>query len=60
MRGDAYMRAGQNVEALADYRRVKSDAWAGEERFLPRHMYFDESGGRDYGSPEPFPPLPAK
>ena len=60
MRGDAYMRAGRIAEALADYRRVKSDAWAGEERFLPRHMYFDESGGRDYGSPEPFPPPPAK
>ncbi len=60
MRGDAYMRAGRSAEALADYRRVKSDAWAGEERFLPRHMYFDESGGRDYGSPEPFPPQPAK
>ena len=60
MRGDAYMRAGRNAEALADYRRVKSDAWAGEERFLLRHMYFDESGGRDYGSPAPFPPPPAK
>jgi tetratricopeptide (TPR) repeat protein len=60
MRGDAYMRAGRSAEALADYRRVKGDAWAGEERFLPRHMYFDESGGRDYGSPEPFPPPPAK
>ena len=60
MRGDAYMRAGRSAEALADYRRVKSDAWAGKERFLPRHIYFDERGNRDYGSPEPFPPLPAK
>jgi tetratricopeptide (TPR) repeat protein len=59
-RGDAYMKAGRRAEALGDYRRVKSDAWSGEERFLPRHMYFDESGNRNYDSPEPFPPPPAK
>lgn len=59
-RGDAYMKAGRREKALADYNRVKSDAWGGEERFTPRHMYFDESGKRTSDLPEPFPPLPAK
>jgi tetratricopeptide (TPR) repeat protein len=53
MRGDAYMKAGRGVDALSDYRRVKSDAWAGEERLLPRHLYFDERGNRNYDLPEP-------
>jgi tetratricopeptide (TPR) repeat protein len=56
VRGDAYMKAGRRVEGLADYSRVKSDAWSGEERFLPRHMYFDERGRRNLDSPEPWPP----
>jgi tetratricopeptide (TPR) repeat protein len=59
-RGDAYMKAGRREQALADYRRVKSDAWGGEERLMPRHMYFDEHGSRNHDSPEPFPPPPAK
>ena len=59
-RGDAYMKAGQREKALADYSRVKSDVWRGEELFTPRHMYFDERGGRKIGLPEPFPPPPAK
>ena len=59
-RGDAYMKAGRREKALADYRRVKSDVWRGEELFTPRHMYFDERGGRNIGLPEPFPPPPAK
>jgi tetratricopeptide (TPR) repeat protein len=58
MRGDAYMKAGRRAEGLADYSRVKSDAWSGEERFLPRHMYFDERGRRNFDSPEPWPPPP--
>jgi tetratricopeptide (TPR) repeat protein len=57
-RGDAYMKAGRRADALSDYRRVKSDAWSGEERFLPRHMYFDESGHRNHDSPEPWPAPP--
>lgn len=55
IRGDAYMKAGRQAEALADYRRVKSDAWGGEEHLMPRHMYFDERGSRNHDSPEPFP-----
>jgi hypothetical protein len=58
MRGDAYAKAGRGANALGDYSRVKSDAWAGEEKLLPRHLYFDESGKRDYDSPEPWPPSP--
>ena len=58
MRGDAYMKAGRRVDALSDYRRVKSDAWAGEERLLPRHAYFDERGNRNYDLPEPWPAPP--
>ena len=58
MRGDAYMKAGQREDALADYRRVKSDAWVGDERFMPRHMYFNERGIRNYEMPEPWPPAP--
>jgi hypothetical protein len=59
-RGDAYMKAGRRKQAVADYRRVKSDAWGGEERFMPRHTYFDERGRRNYDFPEPFPAPPAK
>ena len=59
-RGDAYMKAGRRDQALADYRRVKSDVWGGQERLAPRHMYFDENGRRDYDVPESFPPPPAK
>ena len=59
-RGDAYMKAGRREQALADYQRVKSDAWGGEERYTPKHMYFDESGSRNIDLPEPFPPPPAK
>jgi tetratricopeptide (TPR) repeat protein len=55
MRGDAYMKAGRRAEALADYRRVKSDAWSGEEPSSPRHMYFNERGMRNFGLPEPWP-----
>lgn len=58
MRGDAYMKAGQRAEALADYRRVKSDAWNGEERFLPRHLYCNDHGSRNDDSSEAFPPAP--
>jgi tetratricopeptide (TPR) repeat protein len=58
LRGDAYMKAGRRAEALADYRRVKSDAWDGQEASLPRHVYFDERGARKFDSPEPWPPLP--
>ncbi len=54
-RGDAYMKAGRHAEALADYRRVKSDAWIGEERFLPRYMWFNKRGNRNYDLPEPWP-----
>jgi tetratricopeptide (TPR) repeat protein len=58
MRGDAYMKAGRRAEGLADYSRVKSDAWSGDERFLPRHMYFDGRGRRNFDSPDPWPPPP--
>jgi tetratricopeptide (TPR) repeat protein len=58
MRGDAYMKAGRRAEALADYRRAKSDAWSGEEPSLPRHMYFNERGTRKFDLPEPWPPPP--
>jgi tetratricopeptide (TPR) repeat protein len=55
MRGDAYMKAGRRTEALADYRRVKSDAWSVGEL---RDMYFTERGNRNYDSPEPWPAPP--
>lgn len=55
MRGDAYMKAGRRAEALADYRRVKSDAWSGVEPSLPRHLYFNERGIRNFDLPEPWP-----
>jgi tetratricopeptide (TPR) repeat protein len=58
MRGDAYMKAGRRAEALADYRRGKSDAWSGDEPSLPRHMYFNERGMRNFDLPEPWPPPP--
>lgn len=60
MRGDAYMKAGRRAEALADYRRVKSDAWSGEEQYLPRHLYFNARGLRDFDQPQPWPPSPPK
>jgi tetratricopeptide (TPR) repeat protein len=55
VRGDAYMKAGRRAEALADYRRVKSDAWSGEEKYLPRHLYFDDRGRRNFDLPEQWP-----
>jgi tetratricopeptide (TPR) repeat protein len=58
MRGDAYMKSGHRAEALADYRRVKSGAWSGDEKYLPRHLYFNARGMRDFGSPDPWPPPP--
>jgi tetratricopeptide (TPR) repeat protein len=56
MRGDAYIKAGRRTEGLADYRRLKSDAWSGDEASLPRHTYFDERGRRNFALPEPWPP----
>ena len=56
-RGDAYMKAGRRTEALADFHRVKSDAW-GSEPYWPRNMYFDERGRRNFNLPEPWPPSP--
>lgn len=58
LRGDAYAKAGRRTEALADYRRVKSDAWSGQEPYLPRQMYFKANGARNYELPEPWPPKP--
>jgi tetratricopeptide (TPR) repeat protein len=58
MRGDAYMKAGLRAEALADYSRVKSDAWHGKEQFQPRHLYFNERGDRNYDLPQPWPAPP--
>jgi tetratricopeptide (TPR) repeat protein len=59
MRGDAFMKAGRRAEALADYRRVKSDAWLiGEGPSSPRHLYFDERGMRNFDLPEPWPLTP--
>jgi hypothetical protein len=58
MRGDAYMKAGRRAEALADYHRVKSDAWSGTEPSLPRNLYFGDRGARDFALPEPWPPPP--
>jgi tetratricopeptide (TPR) repeat protein len=55
MRADAYMKAGRRIEALADYRRVKSDAWSVKEL---RDMYFTERGNRNYDLPEPWPAPP--
>lgn len=60
MRGDAYMKAGRSAEALADYRRLKSDAWFGEEQYLPRHLYFNARGLRDFDMPQSWPPSPPK
>lgn len=57
-RGDAYMKAGRRAEALADYRRVKSDAWSGSEQYLPKHMFFKEDGNRNHEMPESWPPPP--
>jgi tetratricopeptide (TPR) repeat protein len=59
-RGDAYLKAGRRAEALADYRRVKSDVWSGEERSLPRHLFFNEDGTRSVDSPERWPPPPPR
>jgi tetratricopeptide (TPR) repeat protein len=52
MRGDAYMRAGRRAEAEADFRRVKSDVWSGPETSLPKHMYFNDRGARNFELPE--------
>ncbi|MBA5686339.1 hypothetical protein [Rugamonas apoptosis] len=60
LRGDAYLKAGRLGQAQADYSRLKSNAWGGDDRYLPRSLYFDESGYRNIGNPEPFPPLPAQ
>jgi tetratricopeptide (TPR) repeat protein len=57
-RGDAYMKAGRRADALADYRRVKSDAWDGKDPYLPRQLYFTKSGTRNYDLPESWPPPP--
>ncbi len=51
--GDAYMKAGNRNAALADYRRLKSDAW---EVALP--YYFTADGKRDHDVPTPFPSPP--
>jgi tetratricopeptide (TPR) repeat protein len=59
LRGDAYMKAGRRAEALADYKRIKSDAWSGEEPYLPRQMYFNERGARNRDMPTTWPPPPA-
>jgi hypothetical protein len=58
MRGDAYMKAARYAEALADYRRLKSDAWWGDEKYLPKNRYFKEDGNRDYDLPETWPQPP--
>jgi tetratricopeptide (TPR) repeat protein len=58
LRGDAYMKAGRSAEALADYDRLKSDAWSGQEPYLPREMYFTKKEARNRELPEPWPPLP--
>ena len=56
IRGDAYMKADRYKEALADYHRVKSNAFIDSLK----NIYFDESGRRDYDFPTLFPPPPAK
>lgn len=58
MRGDAYMKAGRRSDALADYARVKSDAWSGEDQYHPKHMYFAARGDRNFDLPEPWPLAP--
>ena len=58
MRGDAYVKAGHRAEALADYERVKSDVWSGEEPSVPRLLYFDSHGARNFDLPEPWPGPP--
>jgi tetratricopeptide (TPR) repeat protein len=60
LRGDAYMKAGRRVDALADYRRVKSDAWYGDARLSPTHTYFEDDGSRRADTPEAWPPPPPK
>lgn len=60
LRGDAYMKGGHRAEALADYRRVKTDVWSGPEELLPRHTYFNERGSRVADSPQPWPPAPPR
>jgi tetratricopeptide (TPR) repeat protein len=59
LRGDAYMKAGRRSEALADFGRLKSDAWDGQNQYLPKNMYFDASGHRNPDLPEPWPPAPS-
>jgi tetratricopeptide (TPR) repeat protein len=58
MRGDAYMKAGRRGKALADFQRVKSDAWSGPDASMPRHVYFTERGTRNFELPERWPPTP--
>ncbi len=59
LRGDAYMKAGRRSEALADYGRLKSEAWDGQDPYLPKNMYFDARGHRNPDLPEPWPPVPS-
>lgn len=60
LRGDAYMKLGRSAEALADYQRVKSDAWNGTEPLLPKYMYFKKDGSRNNDAPDTWPQLPPK
>jgi tetratricopeptide (TPR) repeat protein len=59
-RGDAFRKAGRKKLALADYRRVKSNAWREEGPLAPRNMYFNKRGDRNPDLPEPFPAPPPK
>ena len=58
LRADAYMKAGRRTDAVAEYNRVKSDVWYGQEQSLPRQLYFTKSGARAYELPESWPPPP--
>ena len=60
LRGDAYLKAGRRAEAMADYSRIKSDAWNVPELLSPKHLYFNENGSRYNGSPQTWPPPPPK
>ena len=60
LRGDAYMKSGRRAEALADYQRVKSDAWYMSEQSGPRFIYFNERGSRKSNMPVAWPPSPSK
>ncbi len=60
LRADACMKAGRRKLALADYRRVKSNAWSIEGGVTMRDLYFHENGSRRLDVPELFPPRPPK